>query len=292
MKLRSRFLSSFGHLWEWLIQRWVEYTGRRVDAESVPWLVGPTGSPRIGSSLYESYARDAGLAVQQRPDGGLLESFASLKSTRFAPEKVHPAILDFYEQTAHYSLDAWVQWTGPLSPFARFMISSISRNIEQLILPLTPLTTSHGMSSEVISLADKQTGEVAYAGWLRKAVSTGEIVYAGFYTTCRPPNFAGSCVKVVFPLPQGSATVILRPVNAPNGSFKLVSEGLKFGGPGYYRVHKLKSGRLRVKYVPIEETIHVYVGAGGVRRTDHHFNFWGLRFLTLHYKIVRKQPPA
>jgi hypothetical protein len=170
------------------------------------------------------------------------------------------------------------------------MISSISRNIEQLVLPLTPLTTSHGMSSEVISLADEQTGVVAYAGWLRKAVSTGEIVYAGFYTTCQPPRHAGRCVKVVFPLPRGSATVILRPVNGSGGSFKLVSEGRKFGGPGYYRVHRTRGGGLRVKYVPIEETIHVYVSDDGALRTDHHFNFWGLRFLTLHYKIARKQP--
>ena len=290
MKLTSSLSSKFGLAWEWLIQAWVEHTGRAVEAESVPWLAGPTGTRRIGTSFYESYAREEGLTLERRPDSGLLESFAVLKSARFAPEKVHPAVVDFYEKTSRYTLDAWVQWTGPLSPFARAMISSISRNIEQLVLPLTPLTTSHGMSSEVITLADERTGAVAYAGWLRKAVSTGEIVYAGFYTTCKPPGYPGRCVKVVFPLPRGSATVILRPVNGPNGSLKLVSEGRKFGGPGYYRVQRARSRGLRVKYVPIEETIHVYVSDGGVLRTDHHFNFWGLRFLTLHYKIATKQP--
>ncbi|MDQ3704357.1 MAG: hypothetical protein M3437_03880 [Chloroflexota bacterium] len=290
MRLKSGFLTVFGLLWEWLIQRWVAHTGRAVEAESVPWLAGPTGAHKIGESLYESYARDAGLVIQRRPDAGLLESFAALRSSRFDPDKVHPAVHDFYEKTARYSLEAWVQWTGPLSPFARIMISSISRNIEQLVLPLSPLTTSRGMSSEIISLAREQTGLLAYSGWLRKTVATGEIIYAGFYTTCKPPRYPGRCVKVVFPLPQGSATVILRPVNGPNGSFKLVSEGRKFGGPGYYRVHRVHNRELRVKYVPIEETIHVYVDDAGVLRTDHHFNFWGLRFLTLHYKITRKQP--
>ncbi len=290
MRLKSGFLTGFGRLWEWLIQRWVAHTGREVEAEGASWLVGPTGAHKIGESLYESYARDAGLVVQHRPDAGLLESFAVLKNARFDPEKVHPAILDFYERTAHYSLEAWVQWTGPLSPFARTMISSISRNIEQLVLPLTPLATSRGMSSEIISLADEQTGALAYSGWLRKTVATGEIVYAGFYTTCRPPKYPGRCVKVVFPLPQGSATVILRPVNGPSGSLLLVSEGRKFGGPGYYRIHRANSRKLRVKYVPIEETIHVYVDDKGVLRTDHQFNFWGLRFLTLHYKITPKHP--
>jgi hypothetical protein len=167
------------------------------------------------------------------------------------------------------------------------MISAISRNIEQLILPLTPLTTSHGMSSRIVSLVDERSGASVYSGWLRTTVATGDIVYAGFYTTCQPPGYSGRCVKVVFPLPQGSATVILRPVNGPHGSFKLVSEGRRSGGPGYYRIHKHKDGSLRVKHIPIRETIHVYV-EDGVLRTDHHFKFWRLSFLTLHYKITRK----
>jgi hypothetical protein len=263
------------------------------------------------------------------PDAGLLQDFDSLRSAHFAPEKVHPAVRDFYESTARYTLDAWVQWGGPISPLARLMITSISRNIEQLNLPLTPLTTSRGMSSEIIgflrtpsqpnpaiststaSSADairsvqakepEPTRSFVYAGWLRKNNATGEIIYAGFYTTCLPPDYKGRCVKVVFPLPQGSATVILKPLNGPDGSLKLVSRGRKFGGPGYYRIHKVSSRRLRVKHVPIEETIHVYFAKdkdkapaqSGVLHTVHHFKFWGLKFLTLHYRMALKQeqPP-
>jgi hypothetical protein len=209
------------------------------------------------------------------------------------------------------------------------MITSISRNIEQLNLPLSPLTTSHGMSSEIIgfvrthnqpnpaisastaSSADatrsvraeepEPTTSFVYAGWLRKNNATGEIIYAGFYTTCLPPAYRGRCVKVVFPLPHGSATVILKPLNGPDGSLKLVSKGRRFGGPGYYRIHRVNSRRLRVKHVPIEETIHVYFAKdkgtvpaqSGVLHTVHHFKFWGLKFLTLHYRMAHKQaqPP-
>jgi hypothetical protein len=210
-----------------------------------------------------------------------------LRSAEFEPDKAHPEIANFYEKTAGYALDAWVQWAGPFSPFARFMISAISRNIEQLILPLSPLMTSHGMSSRIISMADPKTGNIVYSGWLRTTVASGDIVYAGFYTTCQPPNYGGRCVKVVFPLPKGSATVVLKPVNVPGGSFKLVSAGRKFGGPGYYRIHQLKNGDLRVKQIPIKEAIHVYM-EDGVLRTDHHFKFWRFPFLMLHYKITRK----
>jgi hypothetical protein len=296
LSLGSRFLSGFGHAWEWLIQKWVETTGKEVDAAQVPWLAGPTGKYKIGSGFYESYASEAGLTLQHLPDAGLLqkESFDSLKSSHFAPEKVHPAVRDFYERTARYTLDVWVQWGGLISPFARFMITSISHNIEQLNLPLTPLTTSSGMSSEIIGLARKSANppSIVYTGWLRKTNATGEIVYAGFYTTCQPPAYVGRCVKVVFPLPQGSATVLLKPVNGPGGSLKLVSRGRRFGGPGYYRIHRKSNGRLRVKHIPIEETIHVYFEGDdefGVLHTVHDFKFWKLRFLTLHYRMTIKQ---
>src|SRR5687768_1124143 len=134
MGISSRTLSIFGRVWEWLIQRWVENTGREVDAAHAPWIAGPTGTHKIGPGFYENYAREAGLIIQHLPDAGLLQkqSFDSLRSAHFAPEKVHPAVRDFYERTARYTLDAWVQWAGPISPFARLMITSISRNIEQL----------------------------------------------------------------------------------------------------------------------------------------------------------------
>ena len=45
-------------------------------------------------------------------------------------------------------------------------------------------------------------------------------------------------MKVVFPVTQGSATVILRPEHGPDGSLVLVSSGDGFGGPGFYRVHR------------------------------------------------------
>lgn len=288
----QRILLTIGRAWERLIQFWVERTGKEVDPAQVPWLAGPTGKRKIGPGFYDSYAAEAGLTVQRVPDAGLLqrESFDSLKSATFSPELIHPAVRDFYEHTARYSLDVWVQWAGLISPFARFMITSISHNIEQLNLPLTPLSTSYGMSSEIISLARTQPPPptIVYTGWLRKTNSTGEIVYAGFYTTCRPPAYAGNCVKVVFPLPQGSATVLLRPTNGPDGSLKLISKGSKFGGPGYYRVHRTRKGNLRVKHIPIQETIHVYVEKE-VLHTIHDFKFLGLRFLTLHYRMVLKR---
>lgn len=120
----------------------------------------------------------------------------------------------------------------------------------QLPLPLSPLAPSHGMSSDVISLTNRRTGRAEYAGWLRKAVATTSVMYAGFYSTCTPPAFGEPRVKVAFPLPSGSAKVILRPKNGDDRSVRLISAGRGFGDSGYYRIHRLSQQQARVKYLP------------------------------------------
>jgi hypothetical protein len=82
-------------------------------------------------------------------------------------------------------------------PLAWLLVSLVSRRIEQLNLPVSPLDTSRGMSSDVIQLLDKTNGEILYTCWLRKVIASGDVVYAGFYSICKPSNYAGQCVKVV-----------------------------------------------------------------------------------------------
>jgi hypothetical protein len=279
---------ALGDVLEWGIQRWVAM-GRAVRIPEAPWLAGPVGGERIGAGFYEEYARGAGLEVVTGDvDAGLLPDFGALAGGGFDPGSVRPEIRRFYERTARYGLDVWSEWRGPLRFLARTLIYLVSRSIQQLNLPTSPLATSAGMSSELILLVDPATGEAPYAGWLRRSAATNEVIYAGFYTTCELPDRPGRFVKVVFPLPGGSATVVLRPENRPDGSFALVSSGSKFGEAGYYRVHRTGEDTLRAKYVPIKEDIHVFVDPAGVLRTNHAFAFGKVRFLTLHYKITPK----
>lgn len=275
---------ALGDTLEWSIQRWVAWTGRVVRVVDAPWLEGPVGKEHIGAGFYETYAKEADLEViAGDPEAGLLPDFGSLAGEGFEPERVHPEIRRFYERTARYGLGVRPEWQAPLRFPARTLIYLVSRNIRQLNLPFDPGT---GMTSDLIRLADPATGEAPYAGWLRRSAETGEVVYAGFYTTCEPPNVQGRFVKVVFPLPGGSATVILRPENRPDGAFALVSDGRRFGDAGYYRVHRTGEGTSRTKYVPIKEVIHVFVDRAGTLHTEHTFVFWKLRFLTLHYEIT------
>lgn len=293
MKAFLRLFDLFGTCLQWFIHLWIRATGKSVSLEEHPWLEGPIGGRRIGADFYEEYAASAGLKlIRSDPEAGLVQDFDDLTGPTFNAAESHPAVRDFYEHTAQYSMDVWSQWSGPMQPFARILIAAVSSKMEQLNLPLSPIDTSRGMTSEVIRLVDAQTGELRYTGWLRRTEASGAVIYVGFYTQCVPPGHDGPVVKVVFPLPGGSSTVLLRAENQPDGSFKLISDGQEFGNVGYYRLHKVGKNRIRVKYLPLKEVIHVYEDKQGVLRTDHTFGFAGMKLLTLHYKINRKSPPT
>lgn len=274
---------------EWFFRMWVRLFGRRVGRGEADWLSGPTGGAgRIGGDFYKELAGGSALACRVNAEGaGLMPDFQKLSGGSFDAGRVDARVRDFYERTTGYRLDVWSRWSPLFRPLAWLLVSMVSRRIEQLNLPLSPLDTSRGMSSDVIQLFDEKSGDVRHTCWLRKVVATGDVVYAGFYSTCRPPNYAGECVKVVFPLPRGNTTVILKPVAHEDGSLELKSSGWRFGDPGYYRVLRLDEHTLKVRLIrAFKESIRVYVDEGGTLRTDHIFRFWNLEMLRLHYKII------
>ncbi len=258
--------------------------------QEAPWLFGPYESENlIGDDIYNRFAAANDLVVERdAEDSGLMSDFTVLDGPHFDSSKTHHLVKEFYENTSSYKMEIWSQWYGFFSVGAKLLIKLVSQDIEQLNIPLNSLETSRGMSSEVIRLKDKD-GKQQYACWLRKLVSTQRIVYAGFYTTVNIPKYEGKCVKVSFPLPKGSVVVILKPVNYPDGSFSLISEGNGIGQPGYYRVHYLNHDKAKVRYLPLHEDIHLFVDDEGILRTDHTFKFWGWKLLILHYKIFEKK---
>jgi len=53
-------------------------------------------------------------------------------------------------------------------------------------------------------------------------------------------------------------------------------------------VEHFSGGALRVKCVPTEETLLVFVNSEGAVHARHEFAFWRARFLTLQYEISRR----
>ena len=74
-----------------------------------------------------------------------------------------------------------------------------------------------------------------------------------------------------------------------DGSVDFISEGKKFGDPGFYFLLTDRQGNYWAKYVKaMHENIHVYEEVDKVLRADHILNIWGNTFLKLHYKMTKK----
>ena len=276
-----------GYLTDWVTQQWVKMTGVRVRLEEFPWLEGPVGRTRgIGKEFFEEYARVHRLEVVRSGTRGLIREFGALRGAESDPAAVAAAVADFYERTSEYELDAWSEWSVLLKPFGTALAWLFSRRLQQLNIPLSPLDSSRGMSSEVVELRDPRTGELKQTAWIRELRATQRALYAGSYSVCRVPGFPDSCVRVVFPLPNGSATVILRPQSHADGSFSLLSSGSGFGDPGFYFVVRGWDGWAWARYVrAMRERITVYGAEAGTVRADHMLWLRGTEFLRLHYRM-------
>lgn len=278
-----------GYLTDWATQKWVRLTGRTVNLEAAPWLQGEIGDTnRIGETYFEKLAQSSRFKVNVNPKGaGLIEDFSILRSDTFSPEEIHPRIIDFYEHTTLYDLDVWTKWCGVFKPLGWLMATLFSRRLQQLNMPISTLDTSRGMTSDIIQLID-ESGMIVGTGWLRKLIATRSVIYAGIYTTCQPPKFSGRCMKVVFPLPNGNATVIMRPEPHADGSLTLVSSGNGFGEPGFYFIVQRSESEAWVRYLhAMKESIHVYQDEAGELRADHVLKLWGATFMKLHYRMRR-----
>jgi hypothetical protein len=207
-----------------------------------------------------------------------------LAGPSFDPSRVHPKIRDFYEHTHAYRLDAWATTYFPARLALWALVTTISRRVNQLNFPLDGLDTAYGMTSE-IALLREPSGAVRYTGWFRKLERRDRAIYTGYYMTQKPPLHDGACVKVVFPMPGGNATVLLRPENDDGSGFRLASVGRAFGDAGFYRVQR-EGAALRVWYIrSLHETFRLYLDAHDIVRCDHDVRFLGLPVLTLHYRI-------
>ena len=286
---------SQGYLSDWVTQRWVQLTRHLINPAQEKWLAGPMGKPTgIGKNFFQKLAREAGLDVNtSSPGRGLLPDFRDLASSTFDANAVAAGVVDFYEHTANYDLDVWAEWAGAFRPFGWLLAFIFSRRLQQLNVPLSALDTSRGITSDIIQLLDGKTGAVVYTAWVRELKGSGNVLYAGNYSLCRPPRFDGSCVKVVFPLPNGNAVVIMKPEVHSDGSFSLTSAGQGFGEPGFYFVVRNPSGSISSRYVrALRETIRVYAAEEAGVRADHVLKLWGMTFLRLHYRLRQKHAAA
>jgi len=290
MKLIRNVIATIG---AWFIYGLIWIFGRTHKRADIAWLDGPLGDSVIGDAPFKSVAEREGLTVERKAEsGGLIPSFEQLRAPSFEHEKVHSIVRHFYEKTTDFTFDVWSRTYFPANIALALLVTTISRQVNQLNFPLSPLDTATGMTSEIILMRERD-GRLKYTGWFRTLAKQELVLYTGFYMTATVPREPGPCVKVVFPMPNGNATVILRPTVDESGALTLDSSGGKFGGAGFYRVQGRSKDRVRVwKLSTLREKFRVFVDEAGVARCDHAVSFLGLPVLRLHYKMVRKPEQA
>lgn len=135
--------SLVGRIGAWVIYSLIAILGRTHRWSEVPWLAGPFGRAVIGDAPYREAAAAEGLTVERRPrDGGLVPDFSALDGDGFDASKVHPKVRAFYEHTTEYSMDVWNQSHFPANIGLWLLVSTISRQVDQLNFPLSPLDTA------------------------------------------------------------------------------------------------------------------------------------------------------
>lgn len=280
-----------GALVDWITQKWVILTGRRVSFDEYPWLEAPMGKPDgIGRDFYETFARENRLVVDSPSNAGLLNRFAELDSGKFTVRGTDSHVIDFYEQTSTYDMDVWSEWCAFFKPFGFILSYLFSKRLQQLNVPLSSMDTAAGIRSKILKLKDPTSGEIRHTAWVRELIRSSNVIYAGSYSTVFLPGYAGTCVKVAFPLPNGNALVVMKPETLPDGSFQVTSAGNRFGDPGFYFTLHNGAGKYYARYVKsFRESIRVYRAESDALRADHVLTLFGLRVLHIHYRLRKKQ---
>ncbi len=219
---------------DWFTQQWVILWGRKINPTDYPWLIAPFGELNgIGEEfIYQLAEKENLIVIRNSTSKGLLNSINELNLTDNQLENLSKKVIDFYECTANYNLEFNVKWNSFFTFFGYLVNQLFSQRINQLNIPTKNITQSEDLESEIITL-NNQNNEVKYTIWLRKFKTSGKVIYSGIYGTCVLPSNR-TCIKAVFPLPKGNATVIMKASVGNKKELILDSSGKKFGDTGFY----------------------------------------------------------
>jgi hypothetical protein len=197
---------------DWFTQQWVILWGRKINPNEFIWLIGPFGEINgIGEDfIFQLALKENLLVIRNTTSKGLLQSISNLNLTEIDIKNLSLKVIDFYEKTADYDLKLNVNWNPFFKVFGYLVNRLFSKRINQLNIPIENIKESESILSEIIQLFSNENHELKYTIWLRKFKSTGKVIYSGIYTTCTLPS-SKTCIKAIFPLPKGNATVILKP---------------------------------------------------------------------------------
>ncbi|MGN7787953.1 hypothetical protein ACTJIJ_25685 [Niabella sp. 22666] len=275
-------------LQDWITQQWVIWRGRRIEPESYSWLIGPFGNlDAIGEDFIHRFAEKENLVIENNAAiKGIIPSMAKLHLSPEDMSRLSQDVIRFYENTASYDLNFSVQWSPLFKFFGSLLNILFSRRINQLNIPTKSIKDAESIKSEIINLVDPQTNQVKYTFWLRAIQSSGQVVYSGVYGLCNLPS-GKTCVKAVFPLPNGNATVIMNPAVGPNGELILDSSGNTFGDAGFYFLLKDSRQKYHAQFVRSFRDRLIISSRNGLISAEQILTLWNQKVLQFNYAIKR-----
>lgn len=273
---------------DWITQQWVILFGKKIDTLKFKWLIGPFGETHgIGIKFIDQLAKNENLVVDsQKKDKGLLDSIKHLRLPNTDFQRLSPDVIDFYENTSNYDLLLKAKWNPIFKVFGSLVRMIFSNRIEQLNVPTQNLENGLDLTNEIIKLIDSKTNEVKRTIWLRTFKSTGQVVYSGVYETCSLPN-KETCIKAVFPLPNGNASVILSPKVGEKGELILDSSGQKIGDSGFYFLLRDSKGQLWTKFIKSFKDKLVVSSVNNKITATQTLTLWNLKVLKFEYDIKK-----
>tara|TARA_R110002167_G_scaffold171596_2_gene369611 strand:+ start:1196 stop:2065 length:870 start_codon:yes stop_codon:yes gene_type:complete len=278
------------NLQDLITQQWVILFGKKIIENQNKWLLGPFGSTKgIGVKFIKQLAKNEQLIIDEKEnDKGILSSINQLNLSSEEQNKLSKSVIDFYENTSNYDFDLKVKWNPFFKGFGVLLRLLFSNRIEQLNVPIENIEDSESLKSDIIHLLDATTKEVKRTIWLRSFKATGEVVYSGVYETCVIPS-GQTCIKAIFPLPNGSATVILCPSVGENGELILTSSGKKIGDSGFYFLLNDSKGNLWTKFIKSFKDELVVSSKNENIIAIQTLTLWNLRVLQFTYHINKKR---
>jgi hypothetical protein len=274
---------------DWFTQQWAILWGKRVSPDEIPWLIGPFGDlTGVGFKFIDQLAEKEALFIERSSARrGLIASFDDLGLSEAELSALSPEIVDFYENTADYDLRIRLEWNSLFRVFGVVVKSLFSNRLDQLNIPTSDINDPECIAHKVITLFDPESKRTKYTVWLRTLASTGRTIYSGVYGTCTLPS-GKVCIKAVFPLPNGNATVIMSPSVGTGGELKLESMGVKFGDPGFYFLLNDSKGNLWAQFVSsFRDRLTLMSGPGGIIAKQT-LTLWHLKVLTFTYEIRKR----
>lgn len=251
----------------------------------------PFSRLRGGWPVGEAFLERRGLTGDATVSG-MMATLEAYRRDGFDPASVAPSVRRFYERSGEYELDVAPEWVPPWGHLAAAVRPVVTR-MHQLSVPRESVADEAALTGRVVAVesADDDLGDRA---WIRsnadRVSGPREVTYVGVYD--RYDAGGGPFLRVVFPLPGGNLTGLLRVENGGDDGDGLVLSS--FGVPGnaddagLYLVIRGFGVRL-----PLDERLVVEPdGPDATVRASHAVELFGFRVFTLRYTIRLDDRPG